>query len=112
MLNFFKSKPAREIAPAEADRRARAGEILLVDVREPNEWAAMHVAGAISAPLSTLATHLERLPSDKPVVFYCLGGKRSAAAIEQSRKLGFAHDTHVTGGITAWRQAGLPVVSK
>lgn len=111
MFNFFKSAPVNEITPAEADRRARSGEILLVDVREPNEWTAMRVPGAVSAPLSTLAAEITRLPSGKPVVFYCLGGKRSAAAIEQSRKLGLPHDTHVAGGITAWRQAGLPVES-
>lgn len=111
MFSFFKAAPINEISPVEAERRARLGEILLVDVREPNEWTTMRVPGAVSAPLSILAAQLGQLPSDKPVVFYCLGGKRSAAAIEQSRKLGLPHDTHVTGGITAWRQAGLPTVS-
>ena len=109
MFNLFKSAKALTIAPAEAEAQQRAGKIVLVDVREPNEWAQMHVPGAVHAPLSAFPAVLETLPTDRPVVFYCLSGKRSARALEIAQANGKAIDTHVAGGISAWRAAGLPV---
>lgn len=109
MFGLFKSLTAKEISAAEAHARAAKGEIRLVDVREVNEWAQAHVSGAMHAPLSALADRLERLPKDKPIVFYCLSGARSANAVAMSRKLGLPHDTHVAGGIKSWISAGLPV---
>jgi rhodanese-related sulfurtransferase len=109
MFNFFRSTNAVKLLPLEADERARKAEICLVDVREASEWAQMRVPGAIHAPLSSLAAELHRLPSDKTVVFYCLSGRRSANAIELCRSLGKPHNSHVAGGISAWRLAGLPI---
>lgn len=109
MFGFFKSRPVNAIAPDVAHERAEAGEILLVDVREAGEWAQMRIPGAMHAPLSSLAERLPKLPQDKPIVFYCLSGKRSQSAIAIARRLGLPHDTDVAGGIMAWRAAGLPV---
>lgn len=109
MFGLFKTLSPKEMSPAEAHRRAKNGEIRLVDVREGNEWLQGHVTGAMHAPLSALAERLPRLPKDKPIVFYCLSGARSTKAVAHSRKLGLPHDTHVAGGINAWRAAGLPV---
>jgi rhodanese-related sulfurtransferase len=109
MLNFFKSAKVITISPQEAHERARKGEICLIDVREANEWAQMRVPGALHAPLSTLADRLSGLPQDKPMVFYCLSGQRSARAVKLCQSLGKPCDTHVAGGITAWRAAGLPI---
>ena len=100
---------AQTISPAEADSKLRNGVIRLVDVREAGEWAQLHVPGAIHAPLSSLAQTIGNLPADKPLVFYGLSGQRSARAVDLARQLGLAHDTHVAGGISAWRAAGLPV---
>ena len=88
---------------------ARQGKVCLVDVREANEWAHMRVPGALHVPLSNLAVRLSGLPQDRPVVFYCLSGARSARAIKLCKSLGKPHDTHVAGGISAWRAAGLPI---
>ncbi len=109
MFNMFRSSGAKTISPAEADSQLRNGEIHLVDVREAGEWAQVRVPGAIHAPLSSLAQTIGNLPADRPVVFYCLSGQRSARAVDLARQLGLAHDTHVAGGISAWRAAGLPV---
>ncbi|TBW38241.1 rhodanese-like domain-containing protein [Siculibacillus lacustris] len=110
MFGFGKSAaPIETLTPPEAHRRAVAGEILLVDVREAHEWAEGHVPGAHHAPLSSLATTVAAIPTDKPVVFYCLAGGRSAKAIELARSLGLPHGAHVGGGIGAWRAHGLPV---
>jgi len=109
MFRFFRSIPTNTVLAKEAYERAQKGEIRLIDVREAGEWAHMHVPGAMHAPLSSLAESLPQLPTDKPLVFYCLSGKRSQSAIKICRKHGLPHDTHLAGGITAWRAAGLPV---
>lgn len=114
MFGLFKSQSQSQspkvISASEACERVKRGEIRLVDVREIAEWSAAHVTGAIHAPLSVLADRLPHLPADKPIVFYCLSGARSASAIALSRKLGLPHDTHVAGGIKSWMAAGLPIV--
>jgi rhodanese-related sulfurtransferase len=109
MFNFFKPAGLSALTVHEAHERALKGEICLVDVREPNEWAQMRVPGAIHMPLSNLAKQASELPKEKPIVFYCLSGGRSARAIDVCRQLGLSHNMHVTGGITAWRAAGLPI---
>ncbi len=108
MLNPFKSPKVNTLSVHEAYERFRNGEIRLVDVREANEWAQMHIAGAVHLPLSRFADEVSKLPADKPVVFYCLSGARSASAVEFCRSLGLTK-SHVIGGIGAWRAAGLPV---
>lgn len=109
MFGLFKSAPVVTLTPKEAHEKASRGEILLVDVREANEWAQARVPGAIHRPLSALADTAAAIPTDKPVVFYCLSGGRSGRAVELCRRLGLPHDTHVGGGISAWKAAGLPV---
>ena len=109
MFGLFKTQRVVELSAAEAQEKAGKGEILLVDVREAGEWAQMRVPGAVHAPLSALAERLPKLPTDKPIVFYCLSGNRSKSAIGLCRQRGLPHETHMAGGITAWRTAGLPV---
>jgi len=116
MFGLFKGKrsdAARSTAVSPRDARARAesGQILLVDVREAGEWAQMHIPGAVHAPLSDLAQHLERLPDDRPLIFYCRSGARSRRAIQICQQLRLPHDTDIAGGIVAWRAAGLPIES-
>jgi rhodanese-related sulfurtransferase len=108
MFGFGGAK-VKTLTPAEARDLAAAGAVRLVDVREPNEWADARIAGAVHAPLSRLADEAAALPSDKPVVFYCAGGVRSAKAVALCRDLGLPHDTHMGGGIAAWARDGLPV---
>lgn len=109
-INLGRSAPIKTLSPQEAHRLASDGEVLLVDVREAHEWAQGHAPGAFHAPLSTLPTTATAIPRDKPVVFYCLAGGRSAKAVELCGKLGLPHDSHMAGGIGAWRAHGLPVV--
>lgn len=104
------SAPLETLTPPEAHRLATDGKVLLVDVREAHEWAAGHVPGAHHAPLSSLAQTAASIPTDKPVVFYCMMGGRSAKAVELCGQLGLPHHTHVGGGIGAWRAHGLPIV--
>ena len=88
-----------------------AGKILLIDVREPSEYASERIAGALLYPLSTFDANT--LPDDLPrrVVFHCGSGKRSMAAAERRLAAGQKRAAHMGGGIAAWKAAGLPVIS-
>ncbi|RTL85675.1 MAG: rhodanese-like domain-containing protein [Hyphomicrobiales bacterium] len=88
------------------------GSILLVDVREAEEYAAGHIAGALFNPLSQFdPAKLPVAAEGRKVVIYCRSGRRSVTAMEQARLAGRRDaDTHFGGGILAWLEAGEPVV--
>ncbi len=99
------------ISVDETKRRLDAGEALLVDVREPDEWQADHVAGATHIPLGTIASRAATLPKDREVLLICRTGNRSAMAQERLAQAGFTNVTNVEGGITAWIEHDYPVVT-
>lgn len=84
------------------------GSILLVDVREAEEYAAGHIAGALFNPLSRFdAAKLPPSAPGKKIVLYCRSGRRSVTAMEQARMAGRADvNTHFGGGMLAWLEAG------
>lgn len=98
----------QSITPQDAQRRLKAGELVLVDVREPSEVAAVRVKGALTIPLGQLPPHLSELDRGKPVAFLCRSGARSARATKAAAKAGL-DAMNVTGGVSAWERAGLPV---
>jgi rhodanese-related sulfurtransferase len=98
----------KELAPAEVDALLKKGEIMLVDVREPQEFAAGRIHGAMNYPLSTFDPKALPVPADRTIVFQCGSGKRSAMAVERCQQAGVAVDSHLTGGISGWMEAGLP----
>ena len=83
---------------------------VLIDISEPAEYAAGHVAGARSVPLQQLETSRE-LPKNKstPVVVVCQTGARAPRAVAILKKLGFENARALAGGLNAWRAANLPV---
>jgi rhodanese-related sulfurtransferase len=90
-----------------ADLLAR-GEIQLIDVRQPEEREAGRIAGDRFIELAQLGTQVETIDPDRPVVFYCRSGSRSAMATEAFRGAGF--DAHnMLGGLLEWDTAGLPL---
>lgn len=90
-----------------ADLRRR-GELQLVDVREPHEYAAGRIAGGRLIELAKLAEQVQTLDREQPVVFYCRSGARSAMATQAFREAGF--DAHnMDGGLLDWHAAGLPL---
>ncbi len=103
--------PIETLDPAEVARRLSAGKILLIDVREPAEYAAERIAGALLYPLSTFDAGM--LPEDgsRQVIFHCGSGKRSLTAAERRLAAGQKHAAHMGGGIAAWKAAGFPVIS-
>ncbi|SNC76547.1 adenylyltransferase and sulfurtransferase [Hymenobacter gelipurpurascens] len=77
----------------------------LLDVREPDEYAAGHIFGATLLPLSSLEKGVAAVPRHHPVVVYCRSGSRSARAIEQLQtKFGFSNLLNLDGGILAWEE--------
>jgi rhodanese-related sulfurtransferase len=99
----------RDMAPAQIAELLAEDAIVLVDVREDDEWAAGHVEGAIHVPLGELAARLEELPDDKPVVTMCRSGRRSRQAFGVLSQGGRDGLHHMDGGILAWQKEGLPV---
>jgi len=86
-------------------------DAIVVDVREPNEFAAGHVLGAKNLPLARLDASGAELAKKKerPVIVYCDGGERSAKALATLKKHGYTRVANLSGGLGAWQQAGLPV---
>ena len=99
----------------EADVRATTDalrddpEAVLVDVREPDEWQAGHVAGARHIPMGELPSQLSSLQRDAPIYLICRSGTRSHKAATFLARAGFTRPTNVKGGMLAWEEAGLPV---
>lgn len=76
---------------------------LIVDVREPDEFAQGHLAGAVNIPLGQVETRKGEIPKDKTVVLMCRSGRRSGLAQETLAKAGFTNLRNLEGGILAWK---------
>ena len=86
-------------------------DALLIDVREAGDYGAGHILGARNMPLARLeegAGDLAR-KKDRPLIVYDDGGERSAKAAAALKKQGYTQVANLSGGLGAWRQAGLPV---
>jgi len=101
------SAPVPEIEIEELARRAQ--DTVVLDVREPEEFAAGHVPGAINLPQANLATRLDEVPRDRPVWLICQGGYRSLRAARFLAQVGFADVASVRGGTAAWQADGRPI---
>jgi rhodanese-related sulfurtransferase len=103
--------PIPSIDVAEAERRSRedpSGPILL-DVREPSEFAEMRAPGAVLVPTSVFMARIAELPEDRPLMVVCHMGGRSAAVAGYLIRAGRTDVVNVAGGMEAWAQAGLPL---
>jgi len=97
-----------DYTPREVASLHERGEIELIDVREPEEWAAGRIAGSRHVQLTELPAQAESIRRDRPIVFYCRSGARSAMATQAFRGAGF--DAHnMTGGLLDWEAGGLPL---
>ena len=107
-----------EIAP---DRLVAQRSGIVIDVREPAEYAQGHLPGAINLPRGVLEFQIHAHPAmacttsealavaDRELVLYCLTGGRSALAADSLQALGFTRVRSLAGGLTAWRNAGHPL---
>jgi glyoxylase-like metal-dependent hydrolase (beta-lactamase superfamily II)/rhodanese-related sulfurtransferase len=99
--------PVREVDQNEL--AARPPEAVLLDVREPQEFAKGHVPGARNIPQADLATRLNEVPRDRPILVICQGGFRSLRAAQFLNQMGFTDVASVSGGTEAWRTAQKPL---
>lgn len=85
---------------------------LLLDVREPAEYAAVHAVNAKLIPLGEVESRLKELEAykDKPIAVICRSGRRSAQAVSILKEAGFTQVVNVQGGTSAWVDAGLETI--
>ncbi len=108
---MFKSSTVPTETPQQVHDAMARGDIVLIDVREPSEYAAERIHGAMLFPLSTFDPAALPDADGKQVVLQCGSGKRSEMAFQKARAAGVSVRGHMGGGIIAWKAAGLPVVS-
>ena len=83
--------------------------VYLLDVREPDEYAAGHIPGITLIPMGEVAARLAELPRDKEIIVTCRTGNRSGQVADLLREQGFSNVHNMTGGIVAWQEAGYAV---
>ena len=98
-----------QITVHELKTRLEHGEINLLDVRQPDEWHAGHVSGAHYITGAELPDRLDEAPEDRPLAVTCGSGFRSSVAASLLAHHGHRDILNVTGGMTAWNNAGYPV---
>jgi rhodanese-related sulfurtransferase len=103
------SLPA-EISVAEAATKRDAGAFIL-DVRQPDEWNAVHIPGATLIPLDQLEARVNEVPKDKEVVVVCRSGNRSQQGRDILKNAGFSQVTSMSGGMSQWSAAGHPTAT-
>ena len=109
LLGSLFRRPPTAVTANEAHSATQHGPAILLDVREPQEWQAGHAPQARHIPLGQLESRLAELPRDRQVIAVCRSGRRSALATQQLVAGGYAA-INLTGGMTAWAAADLPVV--
>ncbi len=101
--------PTVDVTEAERRQREDPARPVLVDVREPVEFAEVRAPDVLHIPMSTFAGRVADLPTDRPLLLICHLGGRSAAAAGFLIRAGRTDVTNVAGGMDAWERAGLPV---
>lgn len=97
------------LSPPEVAARLKAGRAVLIDIREPDEFARAHVKGATSRPLSAFETAHLKLQPGRDVVFTCRTGMRTGANCDRLAGSVEGDAFVLEGGLDGWRKAGLPV---
>jgi rhodanese-related sulfurtransferase len=88
-----------------------AGDIFLLDVREPAEFAEGHIPGSVNIPIRALAQNLDKIPTDKPVVITCASGLRASLATTSLHLLGYRNVRDFYPSFKGWQAAELEVVT-
>jgi glyoxylase-like metal-dependent hydrolase (beta-lactamase superfamily II)/rhodanese-related sulfurtransferase len=109
---FRESLPVEQVPQITVQDLHREREhVQLIDVRQPGEWEAAHIEGALHKPLPKLTAMLDGLDRTLPVAVHCKSGYRSSIGSSLLQREGFTTVMNVIGGIDAWMTCGLPVVT-
>ena len=106
------------LTPQKAHEELSAGNIVLIDVREADEYSHGYIQGAVHASRGMLEFYADAsLPYHKPefdkskrLILYCASGGRSALAVQTLEDMGYTNVAHIDGGFKAWQAANLPFV--
>lgn len=112
LVPTLKGAKAGSLSAAEAVQLINREKAVVIDVREPEEYAAGHITNAKNVPLAQLDERLPTLVKNKalPLVLVCAKGPRAARAEAAVKKLGYDKAKTLAGGMQAWRTAGMPVI--
>jgi rhodanese-related sulfurtransferase len=99
---------ADDLTPKRVAELLGDGEAQLVDVRRPDEHEAGRIAGSVHVELDRLPAEAAALDRERPIVFYCRSGSRSAMATDAFRASGY-DAYNMAGGLEAWVESGLPI---
>lgn len=94
------------------EKRDRVEQVVLLDVREPHEWAISELPGSVKIPLGTLPQNFGKIAKDTDVVVYCRSGARSAQAVQFLLANGYAKARNLAGGINRWAEVVDPTMRK
>ncbi len=111
LLPVFREAAGGSLTAARAVQLINREKAVVVDVSEPDEFAAGHVGGAKNVPLGQLEERLPQVVKNKtvPLVLVCAKGARAQRAVAVARKLGYEKAEALAGGLKAWREASMPV---
>jgi hydroxyacylglutathione hydrolase len=98
-----------QLTVRETAEKVSSGEVRVIDVRQPAEWAEGHIPGAEFLTGAQVPERATEIAGDAPVVFVCGSGNRSSVAASYLMRLGHDDVSNVIGGMGAWRSAGLPL---
>jgi adenylyltransferase/sulfurtransferase len=104
--------PMPEITPVELAERLRAGDVDLIDVREPNEWEIARIPGARLIPMGEFPEAAAELDRSHDIVVQCRSGVRSGKVVRQLQEAGFTRVWNLAGGILRWSDDVDPKVPK
>ena len=99
------------VSPIDFNAELVADSPLVLDIRNPREYASKHIPGSINIPLNHLQDRLAEVPRDRRIAVHCAGGYRSSAAASILHQHGITNLIEMTGGLAAWETAKLPTVS-
>jgi rhodanese-related sulfurtransferase len=102
------------VSVTEATLLINREDALVLDVRETSEWSAGHIPNARHIALGQLGKHMSELEKfkNRPVIICCASGNRSSSACGTLKRAGFERVFNLSGGLSAWTGAGLPVTTK
>jgi rhodanese-related sulfurtransferase len=103
---MFDRRRLPEVTAAEV-----AEDAVLIDVRDPDEWAAGHAPEAVHLPMMEIPVRVEEVPRDRDVVVVCRVGSRSAQVVAYLQAQGYDRVANLDGGMYAWAAAGRPMVA-
>ncbi|ACM34261.1 MAG: rhodanese-like domain-containing protein [Diaphorobacter sp.] len=111
LLPALKGAGAGTLGTAQAVQLINREKAVVIDVCEPEEFAAGHVGGAKNIPLGQLQERLPQVAKNKavPIILVCAKGARASRAAGIAKGLGYEKAQALAGGLTAWREANLPV---